>query len=45
MALAFPKRIRLYVKDDAEASAWEWPQQLQKALGGEDYLRIRKVPN
>jgi hypothetical protein len=42
MALAFPRKLRLYVKDDEEARAWEWPLQLQKALG-EEYLQIRKV--
>jgi hypothetical protein len=42
VALAFPRTIRLYVKDDAEAKAWEWPMQLQKALG-QDYLQIRRV--
>lgn len=47
MALAFPKAIRLYVKDDAEAKAWEWPLELQKALVADPekaYLKIRKVP-
>jgi hypothetical protein len=42
VALAFPRKLRLYVKDDAEAKAWEWPMQLQKALG-QDYLQIRRV--
>jgi hypothetical protein len=42
LALAFPKSIRLYVKDDAEAKAWEWPLALQKALGKE-FLKIRRV--
>jgi hypothetical protein len=42
IALAFPRKVRLYVKDDAEAKAWEWPMQLQKALG-QDYLQIRRV--
>jgi acetyl esterase/lipase len=42
LALAFPHKVRLYVKDDVEAKAWEWPLRLQKALG-EDYLQIRKV--
>jgi hypothetical protein len=35
-------KVRLYVKDDDEAKAWEWPLQLQKALG-QEYLQIRKV--
>lgn len=43
MALAFPRKIKLYVKDDAEARAWEWPLELQKALG-QDHLQVRKVP-
>jgi dienelactone hydrolase len=42
VALAFPRKVRLYVKDDAEAKAWEWPVRLQKALGRED-LQIRQV--
>jgi hypothetical protein len=42
MALAFPRKVRLYVKDDAEAKAWEWPVKLQKALG-QEHLQIRAV--
>jgi hypothetical protein len=42
VALAFPRSVRLYVKEDAEARAWAWPLELQKSLGKE-YLRIRKV--
>ena len=42
MALAFPRPIRLYVKDDAEAKSWSWPMQLQKQLG-QEYLKIRSV--
>ncbi|HEY7428139.1 MAG TPA: hypothetical protein VH682_28155, partial [Gemmataceae bacterium] len=42
MALAFPRKLRLYVKDDAEAKVWEWPVRLQKALG-QEYLQIRQV--
>lgn len=41
VALAFPRPVRLSVKDDAEARAWAWPLALQKALG-KDYLRVRK---
>jgi hypothetical protein len=41
VALAFPRQINLYVKDDAEAKAWEWPLELQKSLG-QEYLQIRK---
>ena len=41
VALAFPRQVRLYVKDDAEAKAWKWPLQLQQALGHE-YLRVRQ---
>jgi hypothetical protein len=44
VALAFPRPVRLYVKEDMEAQAWEWPLQLQKALG-EEYLKIRPVGN
>jgi hypothetical protein len=42
VALAAPKKVRLYVKDDAEAAAWQWPLELQKATGKE-FLQIRKV--
>jgi hypothetical protein len=42
VALALPRAVRLYVKDDAEAKAWEWPLRLQKALGKET-IKIRKV--
>jgi dienelactone hydrolase len=42
VALAFPRKVRLYVKDDAEAKTWEWPMRLQKALG-QEYLQIRQV--
>jgi hypothetical protein len=42
LALAFPKAIRLYVRNEAEARAWEWPLQLQQALG-QKYLQIRVV--
>lgn len=40
MALAFPTRIRLYVENDEQAKAWEWPLRLQTALG-EEALKIR----
>ena len=43
VALALPRKVRIYVKDDAEAKAWEWPRELQKALE-QDSLQIRKVP-
>jgi cephalosporin-C deacetylase-like acetyl esterase len=42
LALAFPKPICVYVKDDAEAKSWEWPLQLQTALG-QQVLEIRRV--
>jgi hypothetical protein len=42
VALAFPRPVRLYVKDAAAAAAWEWPLALQKVLG-QDYLRVRQV--
>ncbi len=42
VALSFPRTVRLYVKDDAEAKPWEWPMRLQKALG-QEYLQIRQV--
>lgn len=42
MALFGPRQIRLYVKDEAEAKRWDWPLQLQRALGRES-LKIRTV--
>ena len=42
LALAFPKPIRLYVKDAAEEKVWDWPLRLQKALG-QEYLKLRVV--
>ena len=42
LGLAFPRSIRLYVKDDTEARAWTWPLELQKRLGKE-FVKIRKV--
>jgi hypothetical protein len=42
VALAFPRPVRLYVKDGGEARAWEWPLELQKLLGKES-LKIRQV--
>jgi hypothetical protein len=42
VALAFPRTIRLYVNDEREAAAWDWPLALQKSLGKE-YLQIRRV--
>jgi hypothetical protein len=42
VALAFPRPVRLYVKDEAEAKAWDWPLQLQKALG-QEHLKVRQV--
>ncbi len=42
LALAFPRKVKLYVKDDAEAKKWDWPLQLQKALGQEN-VQVRKV--
>jgi hypothetical protein len=42
LALALPKQVRLYVKDEAEAGAWQWPLQLQKSLGLES-IKIRQV--
>ena len=42
VALAFPRPIRLYVKNAEEAKNWDWPMQLQKALG-RNSLQIRVV--
>lgn len=44
VALAFPKAIRLYVNSEAEARTWQWPLQLQQALG-QKHLQIRTVGN
>jgi hypothetical protein len=42
LALAFPKQIRIYIKDENDAKAWEWPLRLQKSLG-QEYIKIRHV--
>lgn len=42
IALAMPRPIKLYVKDEESAKAWTWPLELQKALGTES-LQIRVV--
>jgi len=42
VALAFPRPVKLYVKDEGTAKRWDWPMQLQKALGKE-HLQIRVV--
>jgi hypothetical protein len=42
LALASPRPARLYVKEDADIKAWEWPLELQKLLGG-DSLKIRHI--
>jgi hypothetical protein len=39
VALAFPREVRLHVKNEEQARAWEWPLHLQKALGRE-HLRV-----
>jgi hypothetical protein len=44
MSLAFPRPIRVYVKDAQEAKNWEWPLELQKSLG-QEYLKIRTLAN
>ncbi len=40
VALATPRKVMIYVKDDEEAKAWAWPLDLQKALGIES-VKIR----
>lgn len=40
LALAFPRRIELHVAPEAPRQPWDWPIQLQRALG-EEYLKIR----
>jgi cephalosporin-C deacetylase-like acetyl esterase len=42
LALAFPRRIMLYVNDPDEAKRWDWPVRLQRALG-QTYVTIRTV--
>jgi hypothetical protein len=42
VALAAPRQVRLYVKDEAEARNWDWPLQLQKTLGTKT-LQIRQL--
>jgi hypothetical protein len=40
VALLLPRKVRLNVKDEEAAKAWQWPVRLQEALGG-DALRVR----
>jgi cephalosporin-C deacetylase-like acetyl esterase len=42
VALLLPRKVRLHVKDEEAAKAWQWPVTLQKALGGES-LQVRVV--
>jgi hypothetical protein len=42
LALALPRQVKLYVKDDAEAKEWDWALRLQTALG-EKLIQIRRV--
>ncbi len=40
VALAFPREVRLHLKDEAALKDWDWPVRLQKALGAE-YLKAK----
>jgi hypothetical protein len=42
LALAVPRPVKLYVKDEAEAKAFAWALDLQKALGTES-IQVRVV--
>ncbi len=42
VGLVFPRQVRIYVADEAEARNWDWPMELQKTLGTKS-LQIRKV--
>jgi hypothetical protein len=42
MALAFPRQVRLYVRNEVEARSWDWPLELQRALG-QEHLKLRTV--
>jgi hypothetical protein len=41
VALVFPRTVTLHLAEDADAKAWEWPLELQKALGKES-LKVRR---
>jgi len=43
VALAFPRKVRIYVKEESEGQRWDWPRKLQQALGKE-HLQVRIVP-
>jgi hypothetical protein len=43
-ALAFPRAVRIYVDREEEMKSWEWPLQLQKALGQEHLAIRRRTP-
>jgi hypothetical protein len=40
LALALPRKVTLHVKAESDRALWEWPLQLQKALG-DDGLRVK----
>jgi hypothetical protein len=42
MALALPRKVKIYVKNEAEEKRWTWPLELQQALG-QDGLQVRRV--
>jgi hypothetical protein len=42
VALALPRKVKIYVKDEAEEKRWIWPLELQEALG-QDGLQVRRV--
>jgi dienelactone hydrolase len=42
LALTLPRDLRLYVKDEANARAWDWPVRLQQMLG-RGSLKIRVI--
>jgi hypothetical protein len=42
LALTWPRQVRLYVKDEAEAKNFDWPLQLQKSLG-QGHIKIRPI--
>ncbi len=42
VALAFPCRVYIYVRDEGEMQNWHWPLQLQKSLN-QQHLKLRIV--
>jgi hypothetical protein len=43
LALAFPRKVMLYLPEEKASKDWDWPLKLQQALG-QEYVKVRVVP-